>query len=63
MIQAKSTYGLYIMYDRTMAAIDFATCSGVERKSRDSRDFALVVTGMLSIFRRLLPAWMIVSMQ
>ena len=46
-----------------IVAADFTTCSPVVLKSRDSRVLAFVFTGMLMMARRLLPAWMIVSMQ
>ena len=38
-------------------------CSGIDLNSRDSRVLALVSIGTEVIFIRLLPAWMIVSMQ
>ena len=49
--------------DRMMAAADLNTCCRVEENNRDSRVFGFVTTGTLSILSRLLPAWMIDSMQ
>ena len=46
-----------------MAAADLTTCCRVEVNSLDSRVFGLVTIDTVSIFIRLLPAWMIVSMQ
>ena len=46
-----------------IAPADFMTCWRVLVNRRDSRVLAFVRIGTDSIFIRLLPAWMIVSMQ
>ena len=46
-----------------MAPDDLSTCCQVLLNSRDSRVFGFVRIGTLAIAIRLLPAWMIVSMQ
>ena len=56
-------HGLNMMYERMIAWPDFIMCSNTLLNRRDSRVFGLVVMGTDSIARRLLPAWMIVSMQ
>ena len=62
-IETNKVMGRYMMYARMMVTPDLTTCSPVLLKSRDSRVLGLTSIGMLAMARRLLPAWMIVSMQ
>ena len=52
-----------VSFQRTLAEPDFAMCWKMLLNSRDSRVLGFVSIGTEAIRRRLLPAWMIVSMQ
>ncbi len=61
--QPSGTWGLNMRKERTIAMPDLAMCWKTLENRRDSRVFGLVSTGTEATRRRLLPAWMIVSMQ
>ena len=59
----KMTFDLNIRKLRIIAPPDLAMCSKMLLNRRDSRVFGLVVIAYEVMAMRLLPAWMMVSMQ